>query len=207
MSFIVKVEYYISKLIKKVHFKAVRGSQIHKTARISAGTLVSYSSIGKYSYTGYDCTIVNTEIGNFCSLGSNIKIGGASHPLDWGSTSTVFCGYNQLIKKKFANHEFDPSVRTTIGSDVWIADNALIKAGITIGTGAVIGMGAVVTKDVKPYEIWAGNPARCIKKRFDDKTINRLCESKWWELEDERIEEVGQYINDIEKFLAELERR
>lgn len=201
-----RFEYYISKLIKKAHFKAIRNSQIDKTAGICAGTLIVDSTMGKYSDIGYDCVVINANIGNFCSFGSNIKIGGSSHPIHWGSSSTVFCEYEDHIKRKFARHPYNPTINTNIGSDVWIADNAMIKAGVSIGNGAVIGMGSVVTKDVGPYEVWAGNPARCIRKRFDDKTIAKLEQIKWWNLNDSEIEEAGKYINDIDAFLNYFER-
>lgn len=198
------IEYYISKLIKKLHLKSIKNSQIDKRAGVCAGTLIVNSKLGKYSDVGYDCVIINTEIGNFCSLGSNIKIGGASHPIYWGSTSTVFCKYKDHIKKKFGNHDYNPSEHTVIGSDVWIADNVMIKSGVNIGNGAVIGMGAIVTKDVGSYEIWAGNPAVCIKKRFDTDTIDQLEKTYWWERDDDYIQEIGEYVNDINLFLKKI---
>lgn len=201
-----RFEYYLSKIIKKAHMKAIRNSKIDKTAGICAGTLIVNSTMGKYSDIGYDCVVINTQIGNFCSFGSNIKIGGSSHPIHWGSSSTVFCEYEDHIKRKFANHQYNPTMPTKIGSDVWIADNAMIKAGIDIGNGAVIGMGSVVTKDVPAYEIWAGNPAKCIGKRFDSDVVAKLEKIRWWDLEDEEIEVVGKYINDIDAFLNYFER-
>lgn len=75
-----------------------------------------------------------------------------------------------------------PTPRTVIGNDVWIGQGAFIKAGVHIGTGAVIGMGAVVTHDVEPYKIWVGNPARLIRKRFDDEMVQQLLASKWWRI-------------------------
>ena len=78
-------------------------------------------------------------------------------------------------------------MRTTIGNDVWIGTGAMVKAGVTIADGAVIGMGSVVTKDVGPYEIWAGNPARLIKKRLPEDEADRLASLKWWEWDDAKI--------------------
>lgn len=200
------IEYYISKLIKKMHFRSIKDSDVHKTAKIHAGCLIVNSSLGKYSSIGYDCTVINTHIGNFCSFGANIKIGGASHPIYWGSTSTIFCEHRDKFDKKLAYHYYNPAKETKIGNDVWIGDSAMIKAGVTVSNGAVIGTGAVVTKDVGPYEIWAGNPAKCIKRRFDADIIRRLEETQWWSLQDEKIKEAAIYINDIEKFLLFLEK-
>jgi serine acetyltransferase len=100
---------------------------------------------------------------------------------------------------------FDYSKRTTIGNDVWIGDCALVKAGVTIGDGAVIGMGSVVTKDIPPYEIWAGNPARRIKVRFDPDTVARMLATKWWDLDDAAIEKKAKSMNDPKKFLESFD--
>lgn len=78
--------------------------------------------------------------------------------------------------------------------------------GVTIGDGAVIGAGSIVTKDVGPYEIWAGNPARFIRKRFDDETIEKLLESQWWNWDDEKLTEMGAYFSSVEKFIIETEK-
>lgn len=83
---------------------------------------------------------------------------------------------------------------------------ALSSGGVTIGDGAVIGAGSIVTKDVGPYEIWAGNPARFIRKRFDDETIEKLLESQWWNWEDEKLSEMGMYFSNVEKFIIEAEK-
>lgn len=201
----INIEYYLSKLIKKLHFKSIKNSDVDRTAKVCAGTSVYKSKIGKYSYTGYNCSIIHAEVGNFCSFGSDIKIGGASHPIEWASSSTVFCGYKQIIKKKFAKHDYDPSAKTVIGNDVWIADNAVVKAGVKIGDGAVIGTSAVVTKNIGPYEIWAGNPAKFIRKRFDDETIFRLLNTEWWYCDETVIEKAGKYVKDVEKFVKFFE--
>lgn len=92
-------------------------------------------------------------------------------------------------------------VRTTIGSDVWIAQGVYIKAGVTIGCGAVVGMGAVVTKDVEPYAIVASNPARKIGERFDSETAEKLMKLEWWEWEDEKLLLHSKKFNDIDLFL------
>lgn len=195
------LEYLFSKLIKKAHLRAVRGSQIDPTSKICAGTQFVDSEMGRYSDIGYDCSIVSTTVGSFVSMGSNIRIGGASHTIGWVSTSPVFCANPDHLPRKFSRHPFDAFTRTTIGHDVWIADCVMVRAGVTVGTGAVLGLGAVVTKDVPPYEIWAGNPARLIRKRFDDATIDGLLRSKWWELDEEALTRKAQLFNDVAAFL------
>lgn len=197
-----KIEYYWSKLLKKIRFKAVVDSQIHKTSKVSAGSQVVGSTIGKHSDVGYDCVIINSSIGAFCSLGANIIIGGPPHTLDWVSTSPVFNENKDHLPQKFAYHKFSLDTSTKVGNDVWIGNNVLIKANVTIGDGAVLGMGSVVTKNVGPYEIWGGNPARMIRKRFDDDVIEKLLDTKWWEWDDKAIKESGHLFNDVKAFIG-----
>lgn len=196
-----KIEYLFAKLIKKLHLRAIANSDIHKTSKICAGSQIINVKLGKHSDIGYDCTIINTEIGPFCSFGANIVIGGAGHTIDWVSTSPVFNENKDHLPQKFSYHKFDLDSKTKVGADVWIGNSVLVKANVTIGHGAVIGMGSVVTKDVPPYEIWGGNPARLIKKRFDDDTINELLKMQWWEWDDEKIKENAPYFNDVQELI------
>ena len=177
-----------------------------KRAHIAAGCHIYKSKIGKYTAVGYDCQIIHCEIGNFCSLAGNIVIGGADHPTEWVSTSQVFVKLKDSISKKFSPHEYNSYKSTFIGNDVWIGDSVLIKAGVKISDGAVIGMGSVVTKDVGPYEIWAGNPARIIRKRFDEHTIQELLKSKWFTLSDEKIDNLAIDINKPDLFMERINK-
>jgi acetyltransferase-like isoleucine patch superfamily enzyme len=197
-------EYLLSKIIKKLHLRAIIGSTIHKTSKVCSGSQLVNVVMDKYSDVGYDCTIVNTKIGAFCSLGANITIGGASHTIDWVSTSPVFNKNKDHLPKKFSNHEFDSETKTIIGNDVWIGDKVLVKAGVNIGNGAVIGMGSVVTKSIPSYEIWAGNPARFIKKRFEDDIVVAIENSEWWNWGDNKIERLAKYFNNVPEFIRNL---
>lgn len=191
---------------KYLHGKRIANSRIDKTAYINSGCSVYGSTIGRYSYMGYDCEIINTEIGSFCSLASGIHIGLAEHPIQWVSTSPVFQNVkNSSIRKRFAKLSVPKGKRTTIGHDVWIGTNAIIKKGVNIGTGAVIASGAVVTKDVEPYAIVGGCPAKLIKKRFDEDTICRLLKSEWWLMDDKTLRKLGVMVNAPDRFLAEIE--
>ena len=192
-----KVEYILSKIIKKIRLRAILNSHIHKTSKVCSGSHLVNVKMGKYSDIGYDCTIINTQIGAFCSLGSHIVIGGASHTIDWVSTSPVFNENKDHLKKKFSLHKFELETKTTIGNDVWIGDRALIKAGVNVGDGVIIGMGSVVTKDIPPYEIWAGNPAKFIKKRFSNEEIIEFLKMNWWNWDDQKIELYAEYFNSV----------
>jgi len=197
--------YYLAKLMKKLHFRAVKQSNIHSTSKVEAGSEVFNSTIQKHSFCGYHCKIVNCDIGSFCSIADYVSIGGGMHPLDWLSTSPAFYEGRDSIKAKFSNHPRPLPQRVTIGHDVWIGERVLIKQGVTIGTGAVIGMGSVVTHHVPPYTIVGGVPAREIRKRFNDgEVIERLLLSRWWEMPESMLKEKAKYAKEPGEFLKEI---
>lgn len=193
--------YYLSKLIKKMNFPAVKNSKIDKTSKICSGSHVVNSELGKYSYIGNFCTVINTKIGSFCSIADNCIIGGSSHPIKWVSTSPVFHEGKNIMRRNFSNHPYITSIETIIGNDVWIGNNCLIKSGVTIGDGAVIGMGSVLTKDVGSYEIWAGNPAKLIRKRFNEDIIKKLQTKNWWDLPEKVLCQHAERFNDVEQYI------
>ena len=200
-----KINYIWNRLLKKARGVAIANSVVHSTSKIEAGSQFINSCMGKYSFCGYDCKILNCEIGSFCSIADGVIVGGAMHPIEWVSTSPVFYYGRDSVKKKFSEHKRDIEKKTVIGNDVWIGDRATIKAGVTIGDGAVIGMGSIVTKNVGSYEIWAGNPARLIRERFDDEVIDELLKIRWWELEEDVIQELAEFVKNpsvfIEKYI------
>lgn len=173
-------------------FCILQEAVVDKTAAICSGVRFYRGKIGKYSYIGNNSFVSDTDIGSFTSISTDCYIGGTSHPTDWVSTSPVFHKWENIMKKNFARHEFEIFKRTTIGNDVWIGNRVMIKAGVKIADGAVIGMGSIVTKNIGPYEIWAGNPARLIRKRFEDETIDALEKMKWWEWDDNKIEKYAE---------------
>jgi len=158
---------------------------------------------GRYSYySGYyhghsfdDCAryllpdrddVDKLIIGSFCSIGSGasfIMAGNQGHRHDWISTFPFF--YMSEIEH-FSNglDGFEKAGDTVVGNDVWIGSEAMIMPGISIGDGAVIGSRAVVTKDVAPYTIVGGNPAKYIKQRFSDEHIDKLLKIQWWNWDD-----------------------
>lgn len=179
---------------------AIRGSKIDKKAKVSGRSQVVESKIGRYSYV-YGSRVIYTEIGAFCSIAEGSVIGGAAHPTEWVSSSPVFYSKKNILKKCFAEKKFDEYRQTVIGNDVWIGSNCLIKAGVKIGDGAVIGMGSVVTHDVPAYEVWAGNPARRIKTRFDEETVEALTQMKWWEWPEEKLAQCAESFDDPKKLI------
>ena len=145
------------------------------------------------------------RIGAFCSIALNVKILlGGEHRSDWVTTYP----FNVLWE---AGKEFNGHPRTKgdvhIGNDVWVGTEAVIMSGINIGDGAVLGARTVVARDIPPYAVAVGNPARIIKKRFDDKTIQRLLKVKWWNWEDDRIQKALPLLlnPDLRSFLQAAE--
>ncbi|MBO9654727.1 MAG: type B chloramphenicol O-acetyltransferase [Agrobacterium tumefaciens] len=161
--------------------------------------------VGKYSYySGYyhghsfeDCAryLLPDEgadrlvIGSFCSIGSGaafIMAGNQGHRNEWISTFPFFF-MPEVPEFENAANGYLPAGDTVIGNDVWIGSEAIIMPGITVGDGAVIGTRALVTKNVEPYAIVGGNPAKTIRKRFDEDSIALLLEMKWWDWPAERL--------------------
>lgn len=183
-------------------FCVLQEAEVDKTSAICSGVRFYRGKIGKYSYIGNNSFVTDTDIGSFTSISTDCYIGGTSHPVEWVSTSPVFHKWENILKKNFSRHEYEIFHRTHIGNDVWIGNRVMIKAGVTIADGAVIGMGSIVTKDIGPYEIWAGNPARFIRKRFDDDKISELLKMQWWNYDDAKIEELAVHMTDIDEFIS-----
>ncbi|HTN62753.1 MAG TPA: CatB-related O-acetyltransferase [Devosia sp.] len=200
-SLVDRIFYAAARLRKKSQLSAVKNTHLGFDTKIEAGSQVVDTTLGRHTFCGYNCTILNADIGSFCSIAQDVCIGGAAHPTHFVSTSPVFLSHRDSVKTKFSRHEFVHLPQTLIGHDVWIGYGAKIKSGVTIGTGAVIGMGAVVTRDVPPYTIVAGNPAREIRKRFEPRLIEALLQSSWWEFDEDRLKSAAALFVDPEAFL------
>lgn len=198
--------YLFSKLLAKIQIAAVKNSSIDRTAKIYEKCEINKLKLGRYSYISKNTLITDAEIGAFCSIGGNCNIGGGIHPIYMVSTSPVFLSGKSAVGTNFASISYNPSETVVIGNDVWVGSHVYIKAGIHIGSGAIIGAHAVVTHDVAPYSVVAGVPAKEIRKRFDEKTIEKLLELQWWDWSEEKLEKYGKYFNDPEVLFDALER-
>ena len=159
-------------------------------------------NIGKYSYKGKNARIVNskeTVIGKYTSIADYVQLGLSQHPVNFLSThpfqyvefSLLYSGGKDGIlitpASRVINISKTSMLPVRVGNDVWIGYGAMVMDGVSIGDGAIIGAGAVVTKDVPPYAVAAGVPAKVIKYRFDENTIRELLEIKWWDYPEEII--------------------
>ena len=162
--------------------------------------------IGDYTfineYTQIDSNTLS--IGKFCSIAHNVKIGMGPHPVYYFSTSPVFYSKARGFVEDDLYDEYEDKGYTIIGNDVFIAANSIILAGIIVGDGAVVAAGSIVTKNVPPYAIVAGNPARVIKYRFPAETIDELLKLRWWEMELSEILKHKQYFNNTNEFIKEI---
>lgn len=155
---------------------------------VGSNTFVSHSKIGMGSYCGSNCILNRAKIKRFCSFGNNVEIIYGTHPVStFFSTHPAFFSIkkqsgitfvtenlfpeNKLIQKKYS---------VLVEDDVWIGSHAKILEGVKVGTGAIVAAGALVTKDVAPYSIVGGVPAKIIAYRFDKQTINEMLQTKWW---------------------------
>ncbi|MET3485727.1 CatB-related O-acetyltransferase [Methylobacterium sp. 1973] len=148
------------------HVQIVSGTEIQGRCFIGRGTWLNNATVYQ-----------RTRIGRYCSMARGSALGAPSHPVSGLSTAVLFPSICELM----GDYE------TEIGHDVWVGANATILSNVSIGTGAVIGAGAVVTKDVQPYAIMMGVPAREVRRRFDEETCHALLVSRWWEVPHERL--------------------
>lgn len=164
-------------------------SKINKKAKIYRKAHVYNSIVGAYSYVGVGSEVVFAEIGKYCSIANNCICGMAFHTINNLSTSPIFTEKKNAVGITWTNRFKEyPYKKLKIGNDVWIGERAMIMGGLTIGDGAIIGAGAIVTKDVPPYAVVAGVPAKVLRYRFSQEIIDKLQTLKWWNLEKETIQ-------------------
>lgn len=195
---LIKNNFSISRLKKQFQNKKLswimfydQKSVISNKCRIQRFVILRRCTLGDYSYIGYNTNIYNAEIGKFCSISKHVSIGLPSHPSNYISTSPIFVNIVNGTGYSWSDRNIYNSVpeKVTIGHDVWIGMKATIMGGVSVGNGAIIAAHSVVTKDVPPYAIVAGVPAKIIKYRFTEDVINQLEKSGWWNHPDKFLRE------------------
>lgn len=207
----------------QICYASLEDCQIEAPARFCSGVKIDAGSIGAFSFFNQNCSLRYVQsIGRFCLFAPEILAGGAVHPVTSVSTHLLFqnmdnswnqdfhtfpedSGYLKNLVRYQKEHEFLKKTRISIGNDVWVGSRAILMRGIHIGDGAVIGAGAVVTRDVEPYTIVGGVPARPIRKRFSDKVIEKLEEIRWWDYGPDILK--GLDLNHPEEAVKYLEER
>lgn len=183
---------------------SIMNSYAGEWTSIGPRNVIVESKLGDYTYTMDEVTINYTEIGKYCSIASHVCINPVNHPME-----RVTQHHMTYRRKSYGFAKTDDEEifkwrrlnRVRIGHDVWIGHGAIIMKGVTVGTGAVIASGAVVTKNVGPFTIVGGVPAKPIKERFSREIAAKLEQIAWWNWPREVIENRFYELNDLESFL------
>lgn len=156
------------------------------------GVFAIKTKIGFGSHLGMNSVVKNTEIGNYSSIAWNTSIGGSNHDYEKGSTLTA-----PRLNKLFGTSILDDRSKPMccIGSDVWIGAGANVITGVSIGNGAVIGAGSVVVKNIEPFAVAVGNPARVIKYRFNEDVRSELLDLAWWNWDPEKLRKAAPLLH------------
>ncbi|GAA5521907.1 2,3,4,5-tetrahydropyridine-2,6-dicarboxylate N-acetyltransferase [Fodinibius salicampi] len=203
-----------------VHFKSDvkinRKVEFEGRNALYNNTVFLNSFLGFGSYVANNSMIRATKIGRFCAIGDNVRTGLGLHPTSkFVSIHPSFfstkeqAGFTFVDKQLFKEHKYideENEYFVDIGNDVWIGNNVQIMDGIKIGDGAVLATGAVVTKDVEPYAIYGGVPAKLIKYRFDQETRQKLLKIEWWNKNIKWIQDNADIFSDINEFLNRIEQ-
>lgn len=188
----------VSFILKKVP------NSVDKTVIVQKGVHISPSvTINRHSYiNGPNTRILSGSFGSFCSISWGVTIGPPEHPIS--SISSHPFWYNHQFGFLGNGEWQQPKEAPIIGHDVWIGCNTVVLRGSKIGNGAVIGANSVVTGDIPPYSIAVGSPARIVKFRFDQSTIDKLEELEWWNWNKQKINEMSKYFNSPDLFLKNI---
>jgi phosphonate metabolism protein (transferase hexapeptide repeat family) len=185
----------------------LREATIGCCCEVLGDTAIEYSELGDYSYLGPGCMVGDAQIGRFCAIAAQVRIGAPNHPLDRPSQHRfTYCPeyYTAGAQRDHAFFGQRRADRVVIRNDVWIGHAVIVMPGVTVGDGAVLAAGAVVTRDVAPYMIVGGVPARQIRERFNRKIAAQLSEIAWWNWPAETIwQRLPEFQSgDVEAFCA-----
>ncbi|MFT5823925.1 MAG: acetyltransferase-like isoleucine patch superfamily enzyme [Crocinitomix sp.] len=205
--------HYLWKQLAKIKNPSctIRTARLGKNVKLGKQVTLEYGSsilanhIGDYTYINKFCLVDKnvSSIGKFCSIAYNVRIGLGGHPTDWLSTHPF--AYNKSYG--FTDKDIDwttDSEETIVGNDVWIGANSTVLAGVKIGDGAIIGAHSLVNKDVEPYSIVVGVPAKHLRYRHSDEVIQKLLKTEWWNLPKEELSKRMQHLDNAEAFLNSL---
>lgn len=163
---------------------------------------INNATFGDFSYVGSDSYVNFADIGKFTCIGPGVQIGLGEHPVtDFVSVHPIFYSKARQVGISFADKNyFEEYNKTEIGNDVWIGAGVIVLGGINIGDGAIIAAGAVVTKNIEPYTIVGGVPAKFIKRRFSEEKITELLKLKWWDKDFEWLRKNYKKFHSVKDF-------
>ena len=162
----------------------LREATLGRCCEVLQRTHIEYAALGDYSYLGPDCMVSDATIGRFCAIAARVRIGAPNHPIDRPSLHRfTYCPeyYSSEAVRDHAFFAARRADRAVIGNDVWIGHAVTVLPGVTVGDGAVLAAGAVVTKDVAPFTVVGGVPARLLRERFSRAIAARLARIAWWD--------------------------
>jgi acetyltransferase-like isoleucine patch superfamily enzyme len=183
----------------------VRNSIFHDYARIKDYAELIDSELGAYSYVSQSSIVNKTIVGKFCSIGHGTYVGLWEHNMSVSTHSFYLYETSGDFVKGYKS--FDKcAINTSVGNDVWLGANCVILKGCIIGDGAIVGAGSVVTRDVPPYGIAVGNPAKVVKYRFPPEEVAFLLKLQWWNASREILQEmvnsqVFSTLDDLKTFM------
>ena len=169
----------------------IEGSNLGAYTEIGERSLLENSSVGDFSYCGRDCIFQNARVLRFSNIAASVRLGPTMHPFDRPTLHHFtyrreMYGFGESDAAFFAARAARVCV---VGNDTWIGHGAIVMPGVSVGDGAAIGSGAVVTKDVPPFAVAAGVPARVIKMRFREELASEMSRIAWWDWDYELIKE------------------
>ena len=189
------------------------GARAYGDCRFAEGVVVGPDTVlrsvevGRYTYFSPQSRIINCRVGAFCSIGPNIKVGFGRHPTNYVSAYPSFYQPHDYSKADFGiNVEFESHLPVRIGNDVWVGAHCLILDGVSIGDGAIIGAGAVVAKDIPPYTLAGGVPAKVIRQRFSDEQVAFLENLRWWDRDLDWLRARAPLFSNIERLMEAVSK-